>query len=117
MKILRTLLAIIQTRLELVGVELAQEKERLLRLATLAFLTAFFGAVGVMLASLVIVIFFWDSYRWEALSAVALGYLFIAAWLYVKLQTCLRAHPPLFEATLAALDKDRTVLFGEGDPS
>ncbi len=99
-----------RTRLELASVELAEEKARLLQHAFLGLLgLAFFGLSMVTLTAL-IVILFWDTYRWQSLVVLIAIYLGISAYCLMRVRSSLQSAPALFEATLAELDKDREAL-------
>ncbi len=100
-------IGLLQTRLELVGIELAEEKERLLGVL-------FFGLAAMMLAMMALVsltvliaIAFWDSYRWQSLAAITALYALIAAACALKARADVREAPTMFEATLTELEKDR----------
>jgi len=103
-------LAIAQTRLELIGIELAEEKERLL-------VSLFIGLAGMLLSLMALVtltaliaVAFWDSYRWQSLAVLTLVYALTALWCGLKAGSRLRDAPPIFPATLAELEKDRVAL-------
>jgi uncharacterized membrane protein YqjE len=100
-------IGLLQTRLELVGIELAEEKERLLGVL-------FFGLAAMMLAMMALVsltvlvaIAFWDSYRWQSLAAITALYALAAAGCALKARADVREAPTMFEATLNELEKDR----------
>lgn len=103
-------LAIAQTRLELIGIEIAEEKERLL-------ISMFIGLAGMLLSLMALMTLtalvaatFWDSYRWQSLAALTLVYALAAIWCGLKAWSRLRDAPPIFPATLAELEKDRAAL-------
>lgn len=101
-----TVLDLLGTRGELALVELREEGERRKEWLILALAGALFLALGLLLAALLVVVFFWDTHRLVALAAVTLVYLGIAAAAFVELQRRLRQAPPPFEATLAELKAD-----------
>ncbi|MBB2916155.1 phage holin family protein [Cupriavidus taiwanensis] len=105
-----SLVAMVQTRLELASVELAEERTRLLKVALLAlFGLAFFG-LGLVTLTALIAILFWDTYRWQALGALTVLYLVLCAVCLAYARSVLRNAPPMLEATLAEIDKDREIL-------
>ncbi|NOV25501.1 hypothetical protein E5S69_18525 [Cupriavidus necator] len=105
-----SLVAMVQTRLELASVELAEERTRLLKVALLAlFGLAFFG-LGMVTLTALIAILFWDTYRWQALGALTGLYLVLCAICLGYARSVLRDAPPMLEATLAEIDKDREIL-------
>jgi uncharacterized membrane protein YqjE len=59
---------------------------------------------------LLIAILFWETYRWQAIGAIVVFYVICAAICLLVARNKVRNAPPLFEATLAELDKDREML-------
>ncbi|MDF3833613.1 phage holin family protein [Cupriavidus basilensis] len=105
-----SLVAMVQTRLELASVELAEERSRLMKMALLAcFGLVFFGLAMVTLTVLITIVF-WDTYRWQAMGALVAIYLAACAVCLAFARHLMRNAPPLFEATLAEIDKDREIL-------
>ncbi|MDE2203384.1 MAG: phage holin family protein [Burkholderiaceae bacterium] len=109
-KLAGTIVSMLQTRLELASVELAEEKERLLGVAFLGMLAVSLIGLAIMTLTALVVILCWDTYRWQSLVIMAALYGFGAAACLWRVRTSLRRAPPLFEATLAELDKDREIL-------
>ena len=109
-KLAGTVVSMLQTRLELASVELAEEKDRLLGAAFLGMLAVSLIALSIMTLTALIAILLWDTYSWQALAVMAMLYALGAAGCLWKVRTSLRNAPPLFEATLAELDKDREIL-------
>jgi len=105
-----SVIGLLRTRAELVGVELVEERERLvLRLALLVA-----GIVVLAFAALFIGVFiialFWDSHPLGAIAFVALLYAFAGALMIAKSMTIGREAPAPFSATFAELEKDRVRL-------
>src|SRR5512134_444721 len=96
-----TALQLVITRGELAAVELAEAREQIARWA----LAALFGAVLMLAAlvsvSLLVAALFWESYRWQAIGALALAYAVAGTFLVLKVMREVRAAPPLLSATLA----------------
>lgn len=109
-KLAGTVVSMLQTRLELASVELAEEKERLLGTAFLGMLAVSLIGLSIMTLTALVVILCWDTYRWQSLAVMAALYALGAAACLWKVRLLLRNAPPLFEATLAELDKDREIL-------
>lgn len=105
-----TLLCIVQTRLELLGNELEEERlhvERTLLYNGIALL--FFG-LSILLLTVFIVVLCWDSQRLLVLGGLA-GLFFIAALLVWNTSSNLaRKKSRLFSASLAELSSDRDQL-------
>lgn len=102
--------AMTRTRLELASIELAEEKNRLMQHAFLGLLGLIFLALGLIGLTALIVILCWDTYRWQVLAALVALYFGIAAYCLLRVRRDLRSAPPMFEATLAELDKDKEAL-------
>jgi len=105
-----TALAIVHTRLELFGNELEHERLRLMQLFILASVALFCTFVGAVLATLLIVVAFWDDHRLAALGILA--FLYLGAGAVVALLCKARAveRPHVFQQSLAELARDRDAL-------
>ncbi|MDR1311598.1 MAG: phage holin family protein [Burkholderiaceae bacterium] len=101
-----TLLAICQTRLELFSVELREESLRLLRYMMLALLSVFCLVITLLLAILFVVVLFWDSYRMEAIGALAVLFGSGSCLLLLAIRSHFRRNPRIFVYTRAELQKD-----------
>lgn len=104
-----TLLGIAGTRFELIGIEVAEQRERLVRLLITAVAAVFALSFAALMLTFFVVVMFWDN-RLLAIGACALVYGVVGAWLVVRLQAGLAANPPMFAATIAELEKDRDAL-------
>jgi uncharacterized membrane protein YqjE len=99
-------LGLLSVHVQLFGVELQQEKERIAELAVLgACALVLFGMV-LLLVTLLIAVAFWDSYRLQALGALALLYAVFGVAAVVAIRRKLDAHPNPFAATAEELEKD-----------
>ncbi|RZT41410.1 phage holin family protein [Cupriavidus agavae] len=105
-----SVVSMLQTRLELASVELAEERSRLMKVALLACFGLVFFGMALMTFTLLIAILFWETYRWQAIGAIVVFYLICAGACLLVARNKVRNAPPLFEATLAELDKDREML-------
>lgn len=101
-----TLVAVAQTRLELLANELQEEGLRLRQLLLLALVALFFLLFGVMLLTLLVIVLFWDSNRLLAIGGFAALYLVIGIVLAMMVRNRAAARSHLFEASLAELRKD-----------
>ena len=109
-------IALLGTRIRLVGIEIAEERVRLFGMLALALGAMVFLAMGVLVASLLVVAYFWDGPRLQAMTAVALVHFALAAILWWRMRVALASHPAMFEATVAELERDRA-LFAAADES
>lgn len=102
-----TMLGMVQTRLELLSTEAEEHVVRLSRLCVLAACALMLVTLGLLVATLFVLILFWDTHRLAAAAALALMYLGggIAVALYARREA--RSQPRLFAASLGELAKDR----------
>lgn len=100
-----TLLAMARTRLELLGLELQEEKARTLRLLLLGLAAAFCAGIGLVLAVVLIAVLFWESR--VAVFAAGCALFLAAAFVCWNAFSRVLARPrPVFEHTLAELSAD-----------
>jgi uncharacterized membrane protein YqjE len=107
-----SLAAMAVTRLELASAEVAELRGEFVRLLALALGAAAFAFLGLVAASLLIAVIFWETHRIEALVALVAVYLVIAALLGLRLRRALRESPALFEATMSEFRRDAEALRG-----
>ena len=108
--LLATLLAIAQTRLDILSTKLEEERLRLTSILLWTLVALFCAGVGVIFTTMVFVIALWDNNRLLAVGIPAIIFLLGAttAWLIVLGKV--KAKPRLFSASLAELSKDREQL-------
>lgn len=102
-----SLVGLVQTRLELLSTDIAEERVHLTRLLVLGLLALFCFGVGVVLLAMLIVVVFWDTHRLAALGGLTGLFLAAGAGLVAFALHKARTRPRLFEASLAELSKDR----------
>lgn len=112
-RLLATLLAIAQTRLELVTTEVEEELNRLASMLLWALIAIFFAGLAVLAFGALLVIALWDQYRLLAAGGVALAFVLVAAVAVWRVRAHLHSRPRLLAATLAELERDRAALGGE----
>lgn len=117
-RLLATVLAMGQARLELAGIELADERDRLLKIAAFGLVGAFAVAISLVALTILVAVAFWDVARLPALIAITLlwmGLGFSAIWRALYLS---RISSPPMALTLAELRRDlealRKSVGGEG---
>jgi uncharacterized membrane protein YqjE len=106
----RTLLAILSTRLELLGVEVAEQGARIGALMALGVVALLFSIFAIGLFSFGIAVLFWDSYRLTAIFGLALLYASVVAVAVFQIRARLKDHPEPFAATVAELKADAAAL-------
>jgi uncharacterized membrane protein YqjE len=105
-----TLLAIAHTRLELLSTELEEERVRLSSMLVWTLAALFCAGLGVVLATLFVVLALWDTHRLLALGIPAILFLLGAALAWLVVRGKARAKPRLFAASLTELSRDRKEL-------
>lgn len=100
-----TLLAIGQTRLELLGNELEVGRITIMRQLMLAQALLFCVALGIVLTVMGLVILFWDQRLVVVALAAALVW-GLALYAYLAMQRSNREAAPLFNDSLAELQED-----------
>lgn len=106
-RILGSGFAILQTRLELVGIELAEEKDRLLGVLFLGLAAMMLATMALIALTALVAIAFWDTYRWQALAGITAVYAIAGIMCALKARSGLRNAPNVFATTLAEFEKDR----------
>ncbi len=104
--LLATLLAMGQTRLELLSTELEEERGRLTSMLMWTLIAFFCAALVVVLFTLLMVVIFWDSNRLLAI-CIMMGIFVVGtgtAWRIAY--NISRSRPRLFSATTTELAKD-----------
>lgn len=102
--------SIAQTRLELLSVDVQIARSKFISLLVMIICALFFLFFGLVMLSLLIVIYSWESDRMLALSLLTSGFIAIGLILAILIMRSLRAMPKLFEASIAELAKDREEL-------
>lgn len=106
-RLLATSVEILQTRIEIVSTELEEAGAGARQLAVYALAALFLLAMGLLLATLFVVVLFWETQRLAVLGGFALLYLGTGAATALLVRRRLRNQPRLFSTTLSELDKDR----------
>jgi uncharacterized membrane protein YqjE len=100
----------VNTRLDLLSSDLEEERAHLFSLLMLALAALFCLGLGVLLATLLLVVAFWDTHRLLVMATLAGFFLTAgaAAWGFVLHKT--KTKPRLFAASMSELLKDRQQL-------
>jgi uncharacterized membrane protein YqjE len=106
-RIVNSVFAIFETRLELIGIELAEEKERLIGVLFLGLAAMMLTMMSLITLTVLIAIAFWDTYRWQSLAAITVAYALVAVLCAVRARAGLINAPNVFDSTLAEFKKDR----------
>ena len=108
--LLSTSVALVHTRVELIGVELEQELWRARSLLVWAFAALLLTLLAVGFAGVALIVTFWDSHREHVSALVAGGFVGLALLAVFFFLRTLRAKPRLFESTLRELERDAEAL-------
>jgi len=107
---LSTLLAILQTRLELLSTEVEEEKRRLLGTMAWGAVSILLGTMALAFLAVFITVLFWDSHRLLVVGLMTMTFGLISAWAMHRAKALLRESGQMLAATLAELDADRHAL-------
>lgn len=103
-------LGLVATRAELLGVELAEERERLTQRLALAAAGGALCAFAALYAGAFVIVLFWETHRLAAIAAVGVVHAAAGAFLLVRAKNLGAGAPPPFAASLDELRKDRARL-------
>jgi uncharacterized membrane protein YqjE len=101
-----TLLAMVQTRLELASVEMEEQSQRYLGYVLMSLLALFLFGIAIVLVAVLVIILFWDSHRIEAVLGMAALFALSALAVGMKVRAGFAARPALLSATMGELQKD-----------
>jgi uncharacterized membrane protein YqjE len=108
-----SLLGSVQDRVQLLGVELQEEKQRLVQILVWLAAIVSLGFLALIFASLVLVLAFWDTARLATVVGLAVGYLVGLIVLVISFKRYLARQPAPFKATLSELRDDRACIRAE----
>ncbi len=104
------LLGSVQERLELVSIELQEEKLRLIQTFIWISAAVFAGLLAVVFASLTLVYLFWESARLAVLGGLTVFYGGVLVAVVLGFRRYLARQPKPFAATLHELGEDRACI-------
>jgi uncharacterized membrane protein YqjE len=106
-----SLIGHVQTRLELLTVEWAEEKTRLAGLLVALALSLFFVVLAIVLASFLVIALFWDTeQRIPVMAGIVVLYLAAAVVAGLVARKKMKLKSSLFATSAAELRKDRDLL-------
>lgn len=105
-----TMLAVVRTRLELLSIDLEEERERLFSLMFIALAAAFLLGIGIVLAVILLVVAYWETNRLMVLGILTAFFLLLGAALAAYAMQKMRSKPRLFTSSLSELNKDQQQL-------
>jgi uncharacterized membrane protein YqjE len=105
-KLGRTGVAVLRNRLELLSVELEEQKVRLVRLLILAGAAIFLANIALLTFSAVLVLLAGERARLGVLIALSVVYALGALWAVLALRKEMRSAPHPFQESVSELKKD-----------
>ena len=107
-----TLLAIVETRFDLLTTEISEDTQRGVRILLWASVALLAGFAGLLFAGVTVLIVFWDEHRVGAALGVTLAFLAIMAVAILVSRGRLRERPRLLDATRTELRRDVDLVRG-----
>ena len=101
-----------QERVELVSLELKEEKLRLIQTFVSISAAMFAGAIALAFASLTLVFLFWERARLAVLGGLTVFYACAAAAVIIAFRRYLARQPRPFAATIQEFQEDRKCILG-----
>lgn len=112
-RMLAILVSMVRTRLNLLAVEIMQEKSRLWLMLVLTALALIFASMALLALSLLVVAAFWDENRLLAIGCLSVFYVVATIVTLVVLRQKAKVGSSLFAGTLSELSKDSAALAQE----
>lgn len=109
-RVVGTLLAIFQTRLELLSNEIEEERLRVRQMFFYGSIALFFFGLSIMLLTVFIVVVFWDSYRLSVLGGLTALFFLAGLLVFNSLRNLSLERTKLFATSLSELEEDRARL-------
>jgi uncharacterized membrane protein YqjE len=105
-----SLLALGRIRLELLAIEVHEEKERIAALLLWSVLTALMTGFGTLFAAIFVTVALWDTHRLAALGVSALLFIGIAVVGALRVRRLAGSGSTLFQSSIAELRDDSAAL-------
>lgn len=100
-------LTVLQNRLELFGVEVDEQKARLLRMLFLGAVTILLLNTALLVVTATIIVLAGEGARIAVMVGLSLLYISAAGGVFLLLRKEIRSAPPPFSGTVSELKKDR----------
>jgi uncharacterized membrane protein YqjE len=105
-----SLLGSVHDRVQLLSVELQEEKHRLIQILLWLSAIVALGFLALIFASLALVVAFWETARMTAVIALAVAYVGGLVAVVIGFRRYLARQPSPFNATLSELRDDRSCI-------
>jgi uncharacterized membrane protein YqjE len=106
-RLVGTVLAIIQTRIELLSNEFEDERLRIRQMLLYGSFAFFCFGLTIMLLTVFIVVACWDNYRLQVLGGMTTLFFVAGILSWIALRRVVREKSRLFSTSLAELQNDR----------
>lgn len=101
-----TLLAVVQTRVELLTTEISEDVERGVRSLLWGLVAVLAAVQGLLLAGITLIIYYWDTHRMAAAVGVTAAFVVLSAVAAWMARARLHEKPKLLDATRTELRRD-----------
>ncbi|MCJ7452574.1 MAG: phage holin family protein [Steroidobacteraceae bacterium] len=108
-----TLLAVVQTRVELLTTEISEDVERGVRFLLWGLVAVLAAVLGLLLAGITLIIYYWDTHRMAAAVGVTAAFVVLSAVAAWVARARLHEKPKLLDATRTELRRDVDALRGD----
>jgi uncharacterized membrane protein YqjE len=105
-----TVVALFQTRLELLATEVEEEKQRLLAVLAWGAVAVLMGTVACVFLAGFITVVFWDTHPLLALGGLTLAFTGACLWAVRRVNAVVQAPGGMLAASLAELQADHDAL-------
>ena len=105
-----SLLSLGRIRLELLALEVQEEKDRIVMMLFWALLSAFLAGFGLMLLALFVTVALWDTHRLAALGGATVVLVGVALFGALRAKRLAAGESTLFQSSIAELRKDSAAL-------
>jgi len=106
-RMIASVFALLHTRLELIGIELAEERERIIGVIFLGLVAVMFAMMALISLTALVAVAFWDNYRLQVLAGITVVYALGGVICALRARAGLHSAPIVFEGTLREFEKDR----------
>lgn len=103
-------IALGRIRLELLALEVHEERERIAAMLLWAVVSAFLGCMALVFVALFITLLFWDTHRLLALGGFAALFVALALAGVLRLRQLVASGSSLFHSSIAELREDSRAL-------
>ncbi len=108
-----TLLAVVQTRVELLTTEISEDVERGVRILLWGLVAVLAAVLGLLLAGITLIIYYWETHRMAAAVGVTAAFVVLSAVAAWMARARLHEKPKLLDATRTELRRDVSALRGD----